>query len=150
VSFTYDGTTHAHGRFASIPGTVALSTTAGGLTALHEFGHASADFNNGMIDDLYVDGLRPGLEINKKARASSTDPIPTIFASYNSTSYNSDQDRDGLEYPSLWTSYHCELLDPLRPNMMDNFWFADDPRRCRLDKLTYKWLTDRLAAKVYR
>lgn len=150
VSFTYDGITHTHGRFASIPGTVALSTTAGGLTALHEFGHASSDFNDGMIDDLYVDGVTSGLEINKKARAKSTDPIPTSFANYNSTSYNSDQTRDGLGYTVNWTSYHCELQDASRPNMMDNFWLADDPRRCRLDKLTYAWLTDRLGAKVFR
>ena len=133
VPFTYDGASHVHGRVASTPGTVALSNTAGGLTALHEFGHASSDFNNGMVDDLYVDGLRPGIEINKKARAASTDPIPTTFASYNSVTYNSDQTRDELGYPIAWTSYHCELLDGARPNMMDNFWFADDPRRCRLD-----------------
>jgi hypothetical protein len=34
--------------------------------------------------------------------------------------------------------------------MMDNFWYADNPRHCRLDKITYAWLTDRLAAKVFR
>jgi hypothetical protein len=150
VSFTYDATTYAHGRFASIPGTVALSTTAGGLTALHEFGHAASDFSNGMIDDLYYDGLRSGLEVNKKARARSTDPIPMTFASYNSVLRNSDQTRDGIGDPATWTSYHCELIDPTRPNMMDNFWLSGDPRRCRLDRLTYSWLTDRLNAKVFR
>jgi hypothetical protein len=150
VAFTYDGIARTHGRFASIPGTVALSTTAGGLTALHEFGHASSDFNDGMIDDLYVDGVRSGLEINKKARTNSTDPIPANFANYNSTSYNSDQTRDGLGYPTNWTSYDCELLDSSRPNMMDNFWLADNPRRCRLDKITYAWLSDRLTAKASR
>jgi hypothetical protein len=150
VSFTYDTGSFVHGRFADTPGTVALSTTAGGLTALHEFGHASSDFNDGMIDDLYYDGLRDGLEINKKARGLSTDAIPATFASYNSTAYASDQTRDGIGYPVTWTSYDCELIDPTRPNMMDNFWLADDPRRCRLDKLTHAWLTDRLHAKVFR
>ncbi len=150
VGFTYDGAAFSHRRFASVPGTVALSTTAGGLTALHEFGHAASDFNNGMVDDLYVDGLRPGLQVNKKARALATDPVPPNFAAYDFTEFASDAARDGLGYPATWTSYHCELLDPARPNMMDNFWFADDPRLCRLDRLTRAWLADRLAAKASR
>jgi hypothetical protein len=150
VAFTYDGVSYNHGRFVSIPGTIALSTTAGGLTALHEFGHASSDFNHGIIDDLYYDGCRSGLEVNKKCRVSSTDPIPAVFATYNGVSYNSDQKRNSLGYPIGWVSYDCELLDAARPNMMDNFWYADNPRHCRLDKITYAWLTDRLAAKVFR
>ncbi len=33
---------------------------------------------------------------------------------------------------------------------MDNYNFADNPRRCRLDRITHQWLTDRLSAKVFR
>jgi hypothetical protein len=150
VTFTYDGTTFNHRRFADIPGTVALSTTAGALTPLHEFGHAVSDFNNGMIDDLYTDTRRTGLNVNKKFRARAIDPIPTTFGNYNGTAHNSDQNRDGLGYPNTWVSYHCRPLDATRPNMMDNFNFAADPRRCRLDEITRRWLVDRLAAKVGR
>lgn len=152
VSFTYNGTAFSHGRFASIPGSIALGTPVDptGLTALHEFGHASSDFNNGKIDDLYVDGLRSGLEVNKKARANATDPIPAQFATYNGTAHNSDQNRDGLGYPATWTSYHCALLDATRPNMMDNYWLTANPLQCRLDEVTFAWLSDRLAAKVGR
>jgi hypothetical protein len=150
VNFTYDGTNHSHGRFASIPGTIALSTSLGSMTPLHEFGHASSDFNNGIVDDLYVDSQRPGLNVNKKFRTASTNPIPATFGNYNGTSRNSDQNRDGIGYPTTWVSYHCELIDNARPNLMDNYNFADDPRRCRLDRITHQWLTDRLAAKVFR
>jgi hypothetical protein len=150
VSFTYDGTTYSHGLFAGIPGSVALATTAAGLTPFHEFGHASAIFDDGKIDDLYVDGLRAGLEINKKARALATNPIPTNFATSAGTTYTSDQNRDGIGYPATWTSYHPALQDATRPNMMDNFWNAADPRRCRLDGLTYAWLSSRLRAKANR
>jgi hypothetical protein len=151
VTFTYDGTNRTHGRFASAPGTVAMSTTLNALTPLHEFGHAASDVNNGMVDDLYEDGNRGDLTVNKKFRAKSTDTIPTAFATYNGTSHNSDQNRDGIGYVSTWTSYHCELIDTTRPNLMDSYGSAaSEPRRCRLDRLTYRWFTDRLAAKVFR
>jgi hypothetical protein len=150
VSFTYDGVSHTHGRFAAIPGTVALSTTSASLTALHEFGHAASDFGNGIIDDLYSDGLRAGLQINKKGRAKPTDPVPAAFATYNAVSYNADSSRDSLGYPIGWTTFYCELLDPTRPNVMDNYPLIADPRRCRLDRLTYAWLLDRLRAKINR
>jgi hypothetical protein len=150
ASFTYDGTTYNHGLYASIPGSVALATTAAGLTPFHEFGHASSIFDDGKVDDLYVDGLRAGLSINKKARALATNPIPTNFATYAGTTYPSDQNRDGIGYPATWTSYHPALQDTTRPNMMDNFWNATDPRRCRLDGLTHDWLTARLRAKANR
>ena len=82
VSYTYDGGTRRHGHFASIPGTVALSVTAGRITPLHEFGHAASDWDNGLIDDLYVDALLSVSDVNKKARAKSTDSVPAAFANY--------------------------------------------------------------------
>lgn len=82
--FTYDGVNHTHGHLPSTPGSAAIPTSVDttGLTALHEFGHASSDFNNGQVIDLYVDGLRPGFLLNKKARAQATDPVPASFATY--------------------------------------------------------------------
>jgi hypothetical protein len=153
VAFTYDGISRTHRHFASIPGSAALpiSVNQTGLTAIHEFGHAGSDFNTGRVGDLYVDGGTIGFVVNKKARASSTDPIPANFATYNGTTYISDLNRDGIGYPGTWTSYHPELIDHTRPNMMDNYWNAfDDPLRCRLDRLTYNWFSDRLRAKIFR
>jgi hypothetical protein len=150
VSYTYDALTRTHGRFASIPGTVALSVTADRITPLHEFGHAASNLDHGLIDDLYVDRLQPVFVVNKIARATSTDPVPAAFATYNATAFNSDLGRDSLGYPMTWTSYHCQLLDPARPNMMDDYTTVSDPRRCRLDRVTYAWLTDRLRAKIFR
>jgi hypothetical protein len=150
VSYTHDGVARRHGRFAQVPGSVALTIGAGGLTALHEFGHAASDFANGMVDDLYVDSVRPGYEVNKKGRALATNPIPSVFGVYEGTSFASDPTRDGIGYPATWISYHPQLTDPARPNAMDNYWLADDVRRCRFDRLTRAWFLDRLAAKVSR
>jgi hypothetical protein len=152
TAFTYDGISYTHRHFASIPGSAALpiSVNPTGLTAIHEFGHAASDFNMGRVTDLYVDGTG-GFNVNKKARANSNDPIPANFATYDGATYTSDQNRDGVGYPGTWTSYHPELIDPTRPNMMDNYWLAfDDPLRCRLDRLTHDWFSDRLRAKIFR
>jgi hypothetical protein len=103
------------------------------------------------VTDLYVDGVS-GFNVNKKARTSSSNPIPTNFATYNGTIYASDQNRDGLGYPPTWTSYHPQLVDAAHPNLMDNYWLAagGNPQVCRLDGLTYAWYTDRLRAKLNR
>jgi hypothetical protein len=153
TAYTYDGANRTHGHFPQIPGSSAIPITVNqtGLTALHEFGHAGSDFNNGRVVDLYVDGGGGGSIVNRKARAQSTDPIPAQFANYNATGYASDQNRDSISYPPTWISYHPELIDPTRPNLMDNYWQAfDDPLRCRLDRLTYAWYSDRLRAKIFR
>jgi len=153
TAFTYDGVNRTHGLFQSTPGSAAVPTSATGLTAFHEFGHAASDFNDGMVVDLYVDGLGAGFVVNKKARAKSTDPVPANFATYQGTTYASDPNRDSLGYPNTWTSYHPQLIDPTRPNMMDNYWLATNPanpRTCRLDRLTYAWYSDRLRAKIFR
>jgi hypothetical protein len=152
VAFTYDGVNRMHGMYPSIPGSTAVPITARGLTALHEFGHAASDFNNGKVSDLYVDGVGV-FSVNKKARALNTDPVPANFATHQGTNFASDQNRDGLGYPAAWTSYHPQLVDATRPNMMDNYWLATNPanpRTCRLDGLTYDWFRDRLRAKVFR
>ena len=109
--FTYDGVNHTHGHLPSTPGSAAIPTSVdtAGLTALHEFGHASSDFNNGQVIDLYVDGLRPGFLVNKKARAQATDPVPASFATYNGTTSATDPSRDSIGYSTTWTSYHPEL-----------------------------------------
>jgi hypothetical protein len=153
TTFNYDGTSHTTYKTASTPGTIALPTDADqtGPTPLHEFGHAASDFNDGRVIDLYVDGVPTGtLVINKKARAHSTDAIPTNFATYQAATYKSDQNRDGLGYPSDWTSYQPELADATRPNLMDNYWLTPDHKKCRLDKLTHQWFLDRLATKISR
>jgi hypothetical protein len=152
ITFTCDGTTRTHRRFTDVPGSAALSTfmDTTGLTVIHEFGHAASDFNNGMVLDLYVDGTRAGFVVNKKMRALATDAIPANFGTYGGTTFQSDQNRDGIGYPNTWVSYHPALLDATRPNMMDNYWLAAQPQRCRLDGLTLDWFRDRLRAKILR
>ena len=153
TAYTYDGGARTHGHFPSTPGSAALPLNMDqtGLTPFHEYGHAASDLNNGMVFDLYVDGVS-GFMVNKKARALSTDAIPANFASYNGTAYASDQNRDGIGYPAAWTSYHPALMDAAHPNLMDNYWMAagGNPQVCRLDHLTYAWFTDRLRAKMNR
>lgn len=153
TAYTYDGAGQTHGHFPLIPGSAALPLNLNqtGLTPLHEFGHGASDFNNGKVWDLYVDSPGGGFVVNQKFRALNTDPIPASFANYNGTDFGADPNRDGLGYPAAWTSYHPVLADSTRPNLMDNYWLAfDDPQRCRLDQLTYAWLTDRLGAKLTR
>jgi hypothetical protein len=153
VPFTYDGVSRQHGRFSSIPGSCAIPVTVDTtrMTALHEFGHAASDFNNGWVRDLYVDGTPGGFLVNKKFRAQATDPVPDDFATYNGTNFNSDPNRDAIGYPATWTSHHPQPIDATRPNLMDDYGLSfDTPRRCRLDQLTYAWMRDRLLAKLGR
>jgi hypothetical protein len=153
VPYTYDGVARQHGRYSTVPGGCAIPVTVDTtrMTALHEYGHASSDFNNGRVVDLYVDGTAGGFNVNKKFRAQATDPVPATFATYNGTNFNSDPNRDALGYPATWTSYHPQPIDATRPNLMDNYNLSfDTPRRCRLDQLTYAWMRDRLLAKLGR
>jgi hypothetical protein len=152
TAFIYDGVNRTHRHFPSIPGSCAvpLNMNQTGLTPLHEFGHAGSDFNNGRVADLYHDGAPGGFTVNKKIRANSTDPIPVNFATYDGTTYRSDQGRDNIGYPNTWRTYHPELIDQTRPNLMDNYWLAANPQNCRLDRLTYEWFSDRLRAKIFR
>jgi len=147
ISYTFDGDRRVHGKYARIPGTAALHIALNQLTTLHEFGHAASDYSNGHITDLYDDaGTGTTFTINKKFKAAAGDAVPDEFATYQRNSYLSDPSRDGLNYPADWTSYHPALIDAARPNLMD----AYNSQRCRLDRLTYAWLRDRLSAKVNR
>ena len=116
VPFTYDGNSRQHSRFPSIPGSCAIPLTVNttGMDALHEFGHAASDFNNGQVGDLYVDGAAGAFMVNKKFRALATDPVPNNFATYNGTNFNSDPNRDTIGYPATWASYHPQLIDATR------------------------------------
>jgi len=144
-TFTLKGGTFSHRYFNLIPGTVALHATSNSLTALHEFGHALSSYSNGSVVDLYVDS---GSGLNNKAER----PIPAQFDTYKGTSMASDSARDGLGYPASWVSYHCELLDPAFPAVMDNYWMAHDgiPEHCQHDRITREFLRDRLSAKISR
>ncbi len=150
--FTYDGAAHTHRYFASLPGCAAIPLAVNTMspTALHELGHAVSDVTNGGIYDLYIDGGPGGFQENKKYRAAATDPVPASFANYNGTLYASDPTRDALGYPAGWVSYHPQLIDATRPNLMDNFWYSTPYTAVRIDRLTYQFVTDRLAAKFMR
>jgi len=144
-AFVLDGQSYHHRKYNLIPGTVAIHTNSRSLTALHEFGHALSSYTNGMVVDLYVDG-GAGLN-NKRGR-----PIPPTFASYKGIALATDMVRDGLGYPPGWQSYHCELIDPAVPAVMDNYWLASSgiPEYCFHDKITREFLIDRLLVKISR
>lgn len=153
VGFTYDGITRRHGRYTQVPGTATLAVgmAQNGLTVLHEFGHAASEWDSGRINDLYVDGSALGAEVNKKFRALPTDAIPAAFATVDAIAYTADSLRDRIGYPNTWTSYHPELIDTTRPNLMDNYWLASSNiQNCRLDRLTAAWLGNRLDIKMNR
>jgi hypothetical protein len=141
--FQLDGVTLFHRHNHSIPGTVALHVTSRSITPLHEFGHAASSFTNGQIMDLYVDSP-PAL--NCKAGR----PIPSNFGKFDITSLTTDFQRAGLGYPPNWRSYHCELIDPAYPAVMDDYINSGNPLACRHDAITRRFLIDRLVAKIKR
>ena len=145
VAFTLDGVSLSHRYYCLIPGTVAIHATASSMTALHEFGHALSSYSNGMVVDLYVDSS-PALNC-KVGR-----PIPPQFATYGATVNASDPVRDSIGYQSGWSSYHCELIDPGFPALMDDYWLAPDhvPEHSQHDKITRQFLADRVRAKIGR
>lgn len=144
VGFTLDGRALVHRYNWLVPGTVAIHVTATSLTAVHEFGHAASSYTNGAVVDLYVDST-PGLN-NKTGR-----PIPVDFAVYQGTTYKTDPARDGLGYPPGWRSYHCELVDPACPAVMDNYYLsAAGALACQHDAITKVFLRDRILAKMSR
>ncbi len=143
VPFTLDGTT-LHHRFRSlIPGTIAIHSTASSLTALHEFEHALSSYSNGKIVDLYVQS--PPAVNCKHGR-----PIPSLFANYDGTDLASDPVRDSLGYPAGSTQFHCALLNPSAPAVMDNYPLAAVPASCENDDITRRFMLDRLRAKISR
>jgi hypothetical protein len=144
VPFTLNGAAFYHRFYNLIPGTVAIHSTATSLTALHEFGHAISSYSNGKILDLYVDS--PVGFNNLLGR-----PIPASFCDYNGTNFTSDSVRDSLGYPGNWQSYHCALVDPSCPAVMDNYWYSPKgPVACLHDSVTEVFIRDRVLAKVSR
>jgi len=104
-SYVLDGTTRVHGLWAATPGTIAVSTNMNttGLTAIHEFGHAASESAT-WVWDLYVDPGSGAVDINKKFRAASTDPVPANFGTFLGTTYAADASRDSLGYAAAWMS----------------------------------------------
>ncbi len=163
TNFTYDGTNYVHGNGATTPGAFADSiypvyrNDADKMTTLHEFLHAMSERTHGKIIDLYNNDIVAGLNANKKGRTAASS-IPVQFAEYASTTYNSDrpnppayQGRGGLGYPgtdNINASYQPELRENSNPNLMDNYASATDPLQCKLDRLTYQFVIDRIRAKI--
>jgi len=145
VPFTLDGNQCFHRFNSLIPGTVGIHVTPDSLTPLHEFGHAISSYSNGMILDLYVESP-VGLN-NRLGR-----PIPPTFCSYQGTAFASDPNRDGLGYlPDLAQSYHCALVDPTCPAVMDNYYRSTKgAEACQHDRVTGQFIRDRMAAKISR
>jgi hypothetical protein len=141
--FQLDGVTRFHRHNFTIPGTVALHVSSRSITPLHEFGHAASSFTNGQITDLYVDSP-PAL--NCKAGR----PIPANFGTLETFSLLSDMHRDSIGYPPTWQSYHCELIDPAHPAVMDDYINSGSAFACRHDAITRRFLIDRLVAKIRR
>ena len=152
--YIFDGVNRNHCHFPRIPGSAAIpvSLDQSGLTVIHEFSHASSDFNNGKVVDLYDDsGDGTGFLVNKRFRIAPGNPVPADFATYNGTTFAADAARDSLGYPAHWRSYHPVMIDSTHPNLMDNYWEAiGEEQLCRLDQLTHQWMRDRLDAKLSR
>lgn len=154
VNYTLDGATGTHGGKTKIPGAFPIpeDIQRRKITALHEFCHAATSYENGAIVDLYQDNLGHGMAgvVNKKWRLLPTDPVPTNFSTYNSTSYQSDQYRNPIGYQGGWTSYHAQRPADEFPNVMDDFNYVVDTRNCVLDRSAHTFLSDRLTAKLNR
>jgi len=169
TDFTYGGTTYKHGKDAKTPGAFAdhIEEAGGGtaadkVTSLHEFLHAMSEKKQRIVD-LYNDRVSGAADfnVNKKSRANDNtgSNIPADFLEYNGTTYKSDRPdgttgyagRGGLGYPgtgNINSSHGPELRDNTNPNVMDNYKRATDPLKCKLDKLTYSYATDRVKAKI--
>ena len=141
--FQIDGIPFAHRHNFQIPGTIAMHATTRSITPLHEFGHAASSFTNGQVTDLYVDST-PALNC-KQGR-----PIPAQFGTLDGDAFAADSARDSLGYPASWTSFHCELLDPAHPAVMDDYINSGHDLACRHDAITRRFLMDRLIAKIGR
>ena len=121
------------------------------LTAIHGFGHAASSYTNGYLSDLYVNFHDEDVHkpvINKRYGL----PILSRFGVYNGGAYLSDLHRDGLCYPTDWETYHCELIDPNLPAIMDDYPDAANGAsdECQHDRITRQFLLDRIRAKCAR
>ena len=149
--YVMDGIDRTHRHFTDIPGSAAISTDMRRRlqTPLHEFCHSLGAFNDCRCRDLYDDRGRD-YTINKKWRTLASDPVPAVFATYEGREYASDPDRAGRGYPAGYRSYHPQLREPGRLNLMDGYRDEAEPKLSRLDLLTYDWIRDRLRAKLRR
>ncbi|WP_180539613.1 hypothetical protein [Nevskia soli] len=145
VPFILDGRSFTHCYYNSIPGTIAIHSSVSDITPLHEFQHAISSYTNGSITDLYVDS-------SPAANCKAGRPIPVNFCVYSGATYASDLSRDSLGYPPAWKSYHCELIDPRYPAVMDNYYSAStgNPLDCQNDAVTREYVTDKILAKMGR
>lgn len=151
VSFRLNDRSYVHRYYYKIPGTVAMHADNDSLTAIHEFGHAASSYSNGYLSDLYVDFHDEDVNkpiINKLYGR----PIPGHFCTYNGSDFLSDPTRDGLKYESDWETYHCELIDPSVPAIMDSYPQAPNDREmeCQHDRMTRQFLLERIRAKCSR
>lgn len=144
-SFTVDNRQMVHRHGNKLPGAVALHVTADTLTALHEFSHAASSWNNGMITDLY----QPAEGLNKRRGQ----PFPGTFCVYENQAFAVAPDRGGgIPYPPGSDYVHSELADPAFPAVMDNYSLAGGGQwqKCRHDKLTRRFLLDRVQSIMAR
>lgn len=142
--FVLDGVMRSHRHWALTPGMAVLHVTSDAMTTLHEFGHAASSYTNGSVVDLYVDSA-PALN-NKRGR-----PIPGTFSTYQADVIKSDPTRASIGYPAGWQSYHSQLDAASYPALMDNYYLSPTtPEDCLHDRVTRRFLTDRLMAKSLR
>lgn len=147
ASFSLDGKVYKHFSRSIIPGTIALAYKAGSLTTPHEFMHAMGSFQNLQIADLYTPPFAGAESINQK----SGTPPPPIFAKYRDNPFGTDQD-----IPLAGNGYHCERSKTDRVSMMDNFFSGFNNGKipggidCENDKITRKFVTDRILHKLNR
>lgn len=151
IEFELDGKKYWHRFYGTVPGAIAMHADNRSLTAIHEFGHAASSYTNGYLSDLYVDFHDEDVHrpvINKRYGR----PIPARFCHHNGRDYLSDPARDGLGYERDWQTYHCQLIDPVLPAIMDDYPDAEGDRdiECQHDRITRQFLLDRIRAKCAR
>jgi hypothetical protein len=148
VPFVMDNVRYMHAYRNELPGMTALHSEASPLTALHEFSHAASSWENGYVFDLYNDiSAGTGVVLLNKRWDR---PIPANFGTYAGVAYKSDPTRGRLNYEPGWTSYHCELVNPASPALMDDYTQGTPPEACQHDKITVEFLTDRIRAIMSR
>jgi hypothetical protein len=77
-------------------------------------------------------------------------PIPINFGTLDGSALVTDLQRAGLGYPPSWQSYHCELIDPAIPAVMDDYINSGNALACRHDAITRQFLIERLLARIRR
>ncbi len=149
-SYVLDGRRFETGRFTAMPGAVAICSNEDQSTptALHEFGHAASDVRT-SIGDLYDDGGRGRVLINKRFRNLATDAVPPSFCVYEGKTFATAPDRWPNKGYQRFTSYHPARAAPEFPNIMDRHQVLGK-RACRFDLMTAKWFADRLDFKTAR